>query len=506
MLNPGDKAGHEPVSFARLQRFLQMIHSLRSRFVLSHLLPILVVVPLVGLILIYLLETQVMLTQMSEDISDKANLIATTVNGRPELLQNAAAAETFISGVSIYIDEQVMLIGPDGQVLASNETITAPRLEDLAGDTALEKATEGSENLVITYGLSEQRAIVLVPVRDINKQLIGIVGVTDTLANTANQFYRLRYLIAGALALQLVLGGLLGYWLALRLEQPINRAATAVIAISQGKTVDPVPIAGPAEIRELSAAVNTLNERLRLLEETRRRSLANIVHELGRPLGAVHTATHVLRHGAGDDPAVRDELLEGIETAVINMEPLLNDLAQLYGQVEGTVHLNPRLLDLNDWLLPTLLPWRTVAQEKGLVWETEIAADLPIISADHERLNQVLGNLLSNAIKYTPEGGTVSVVASADQRGIVVEVCDTGPGIAPAEQERIFEPFYRSQAHRRFPQGLGLGLTIARDLVEAHGGTLTLSSEVGQGSCFAVRLLLQPKRTANSELTIINSQ
>jgi signal transduction histidine kinase len=263
-----------------------------------------------------------------------------------------------------------------------------------------------------------------------------------------------------------------------------------------------VPIRGPEEIRELSEAVNILAERLRLLEETRRRSLANIVHELGRPLGAINTATYVLRQGAGEDSEVRDELLAGIESAVLNMEPLLNDLSQLYGQVEGGVQLNLQAVDLNGWLLPVLLPWRTVAREKELEWQADIAENLPIVEIDPDRMNQVLGNLISNAIKYTPPGGVVTVTASADWDKIHIGVCDSGPGIDPQEQERIFEPFYRSQAHRRFPQGLGLGLTIARDLVEAHGGTLELVSEPGEGSCFTVhvprRRDKQPKLSANN--------
>jgi len=139
-------------------------------------------------------------------------------------------------------------------------------------------------------------------------------------------------------------------------------------------------------------------------------------------------------------------------------------------------------------LLPSLLPWRTVAQEKGLEWQTDIASDLPEVEIDPDRMSQVIGNLISNAIKYTPQGGAIAVTADASKDVVNFGICDTGPGIDPEEQERIFEPFYRSQAHRRFPQGLGLGLTIARDLVEVHGGTLELVSEPGEGSCFTIHL------------------
>ena len=110
--------------------------------------------------------------------------------------------------------------------------------------------------------------------------------------------------------------------------------------------------------------------------------------------------------------------------------------------------------------------------------------------ADPDRLAQVLGNLLSNAIKFTPTG-TVSLEAGVQEGGIAFVVGDTGPGIAADEQHEIFEPFYRSQRERRFPQGMGLGLSIARDLVLAHGGRLAVDSAPGQGSRFTVWLPLR---------------
>jgi len=102
----------------------------------------------------------------------------------------------------------------------------------------------------------------------------------------------------------------------------------------------------------------------------------------------------------------------------------------------------------------------------------------------------VLGNLLSNAVKYTTQAGSVAVTAGAGEAEAWYRVSDTGTGIHIAEQDQIFEPFYRSQKLRRFPQGLGLGLTIARDIVEAHGGWLELKSDPGQGSQFTVYLPL----------------
>ncbi len=474
------------------------MRSLRGRFIFSHILPILLVAPLVSIILLYLLETQIILVEMSEDITEKANLIAETVNGRPELLQNAAQAETFIAGVSIYVDEGVLLISPQGDVLASTETTPGELLEEDVDLSGLETAVSGDSSLVITYGVTQHRAIVLVPVRDINQQLIGIIGVTDTLAGAASQISRLRSLVLAGLLLELLLGIVIGMVMARRLGKPIIRTAAAVVDIADGRQIDPVPIEGPGEIRALGQAVNTLSERLRLLEEIRRRSLANIVHELGRPLGAIRSAVYVLRHGADEDPQVREELLGGIEESIENMQPLLDDLSLLHGQVQGTIQLNRRPVAISDWLPPILLPWRAVAQEKGLRWQTSIPLDLPTLNIDPDRLAQVVGNLLSNAVKYTPEDGTVLVSASSSAGELLIRIEDTGPGIRPEEQERIFEPFYRSQEKRRFPQGLGLGLTIARDLVEAHDGRLELDSTPGSGSCFTIHLPVAPEKPERS--------
>jgi signal transduction histidine kinase len=324
---------------------------------------------------------------------------------------------------------------------------------------------------------------------DARQQLLGIVGVTQTLEGIFSQIGQLRSLILFILLVELILGSLIGFYLAGKLARPIGGAAKGVIDIADGVDIQPIPVEGPGEIRQLSAAVNVLAERLKTLEDTRRRSLANIVHELGRPLGAIQAAVHILIKGT-DDPQVEQELLQGVDGEVKRMQPLLDDLALLHGQVTGALTLELRKVSLSDWLPPILLPWRAAALEKDIHWDADVPANIPEIDIDPERMAQVLGNLLSNAIKYTPEGESIAVTAGIEGEQAWYRVSDTGPGIIQAEQSQVFEPFYRSRDRRRFPQGLGLGLTIARDIVEAHGGRLELVSKPGQGSQFTVYLPL----------------
>lgn len=466
------------------------MRSLRSRFIISHLLPILIVLPLFGIGLIFILETQIQLADLSADVNGRASLIAAALESQPDIWQNADQAAAIINALGQSTNGQIFLLETNGALFATNDPalinqIGQPFPNELEG---LTKALEGESSVFVYYNFSSQRGQALVPVRDINEQLVGIVGVTETLNNVLGDFSQLRNLILLTLLIELLVAIAIALFLARRLSQPIRNVSQAVTEIASGERVEEIQLEGPKEIRQLASSVNILTERLRSLEDARRRLLANMVHELGRPLGAMRSAVHILRQGAGDDPVIRDELLGGIENEIIRMQPLLEDLAQLHGQVLGTLTLNREPIAISKWLPSILLPWRTAALDKKLDWHMEIPADLPVISVDTHRLGQAIGNLLSNAIKYTPAGGQVTVGAKADSRQVTIDIIDTGPGISQEEQEKVFLPFFRSTQQRRFPQGLGLGLTIAQEMVEAHGGELMLSSQTGQGSCFSIIL------------------
>ena len=465
------------------------MNTLRSRFILSHILPILLIVPLIGAILVYALESQILLANLSQRLTEGAHLIIETIEDNPEIWRDPEKARLFSMQVNYHVEGQVLLIKPNGELLAGSDFHGDPSqlVQNLQG---LEKAISGEPSAIVSYGWFQQSGEVLIPVFDPELGFIGIVGLTHTLEGAASQFGRLRTLVLMILVIEIVAGVILGLLMALRLERPIKRVTVSVTEIANSERVEPISKEGPLEIQQLSASVNFLAERLRSLEETRRRLLANLIHELGRPLGAILAAIHVLKREPGEDPEIRAELLEGVEKEVQLMQPLLDDLAQLHGQILGTLEINRKPVELSEWLPSILLPWRAAAIEKNLQWEAEIPRDLPTVEIDPDRIAQVVGNLLSNGIKYTSSGGEISVGAGADKDEVWIQVSDSGPGISDDEQELVFEPFYRSGKEHRFPQGLGLGLTIARDLVEAHGGQLILSSEPGEGTRFSIHLPL----------------
>ena len=467
------------------------MRTLRGQLILSHVLPLLIVVPLVGVVLIYILETQVLLANLSTEMTQQAELTADMAADQPGIWHDTAQAQIFVTRFSAYHHSDVWLLDQEGKLLASNDPDDADQLGQPLESPNLSTALAGESSVYRNYSLNLRAEIieVLVPVPGPNQEVVGVVGLTQELSNVHDRFLRLRYLIVGVLAVELVLGVILGLVLALRLERPIRHVTHAIDGVARGRGWTTLPESGPKELRLLVRAFNTLIERLSVLEEARQRLLANIVHEVGRPIGALHSAIQALLSGADEDPVLRRELLEGMDAQAQRLHPLLDNLAELHGQVLGTLELNRQPTPLSEWLRRTIIPWREAAHAKGLHWQVDIPESLPVLDIDADRMAQVLGNLLSNAIKYTPEG-TVSVAAGAGDDAVSIVVGDTGTGIAPADRDHIFEPFYRSHRSERFPQGMGLGLTIAHDLVVAHGGRLEVESQSGRGSRFTIWLPL----------------
>jgi signal transduction histidine kinase len=469
------------------------MHSLRSRFLLSHLLPVLLILPLAGLILLVLVETQVLLADLSTDLTRQATLIAALTQRDPAVWQDSAAAESLLQEIAAVGEGEIFFFLVDGSLLTGSATDNLPQLTS----DELDQLLAGNAQQRTQTELLRQQVLVILPVETINTGIIGLVAVSETVSGAESTLGRLRFLFLLVLGVELLLAGGMAVWLSGRLARPLSAVSQAVMNIATGRDNTPLPEQGPAEISLLIQAVNILTQRLHLLEETRRRSLANIVHELGRPLGAIRSAVHVLRQGAGEDPAVRSELLAGVETEIERMQPLLDDLSMLHGQVSAgsgwASRLDIRPVDLATWLPGILLPWRAAALEKELAWQATISPDLPVIEIDTQRMAQAIGNLLSNAVKFTPAGGAIIVTANPQADRVRITISDNGPGIAPEEQEQIFEPFYRSGQQRRFPQGLGLGLTIAREIVHAHGGQVSLDSRPGAGAHFTLTLPVPPE-------------
>jgi len=465
------------------------MRSLRTRFILSHVLPLLLVIPLMGLALTYILETHVFLPDLTDEMVREAELIAILAHDRPDIWQSTEQAERFVDLIDIPRTTETLLVDETGRVLAYSKADSAAELDEILDLTGVEKALAGElfRQIRVSPALGYNVAVVWAPVKGADERLLGAVKLIHHLNKVSNEFARLSYFLVGVLLNGLILGMAFGLFLALTLSKSLRRVTTAIQQLASGE-LDTLPEEGAEELRLLLRAFNTLTERLRSMESARRHLLANLVHELGRPIGAVQAAIQALREWAAEDEAIRNELLMGMEGQMQRLGGLIDNLSQLHGQILGTFELNRQPLTLSTWLPTVVSPWRALASEKGVQWKVVLAADLPTILADPDRLAQVLGNLLSNAIKYTPTQGHLSLTTGVSEKEVWLCVSDNGVGIMPEQQERIWEPFYRSQRGRRFPQGMGLGLAITKDIVQAHGGRISLSSQPDVGSRFTVYL------------------
>lgn len=470
------------------------MNTLRTRLILSHLLPVLVTLPLIGLALVYVLETQVLLVNISDELIQQATLVAQMADLQSSIWHDSGQAGAFVARMRPRLTARIMLLDSEGYLLASSDPADVGGAGQQLELPGLVDAMAGQTGVRVTYRqiLYADVADVMVPVMGPDQQVVGIVRMTHQLAGIYQRFLRLRYLILGVLFAGLLLGVGVGYALALNVGRPLRQVTQAVSGIASGAQLMQLPERGPQEIRQLLRAVNILVARLKTLEQNRRQLLANLVHELGRPLGALRSATQALLGGADRDEPLRHELLTGMHEEMGRLQRLLDELAHLYDQILGSLELDRQPTGLTDWLLHVLAPWRLAAQGKGLEWEETIPPDLPTLKVDPDRLAQAVSNLLSNAIKYTSTGGAVSVRASTQNDVLWIQVSDTGLGIRPEELEHIFTPFYRGLSAGRFPQGMGLGLSIARDLVVAHSGRLEVDSTPGQGSRFTIQLPLSP--------------
>jgi two-component system, OmpR family, phosphate regulon sensor histidine kinase PhoR len=272
-----------------------------------------------------------------------------------------------------------------------------------------------------------------------------------------------------------------------------------IILTPSGRCLDvEASVAGGEQDNEACAVLvfHDITE-LRRLENIRKDFVANVSHELRTPLTSIKGYVEALLDGGKDDPETSVRFLEIILKQSDRLNLILEDLLQLSKIESGQLQFKKEPLHIGSVIERTIAMIKPLAEKKQHRLRSQVAADLPLISGDEERLVQVLANLLDNAIKYTPEGGQITVAArrispsraEAPRTSIELTVTDTGIGIPEQDRPRVFERFYRvDKARSRELGGTGLGLAIVRHIVEGHGGQVWVEGNMPTGSRFIVRL------------------
>ena len=217
-----------------------------------------------------------------------------------------------------------------------------------------------------------------------------------------------------------------------------------------------------------------------------------LVHELKTPITPVLACSELMLEEIKQQGPLL-ELAQNISQGANNLNQRIDELLDLARGEVGMLHLNPESIDSGQLLRSIVDSVRPLARKNGHVLRAELPQSLPVIQVDEDRIRQVVLNLLNNAFKFTPSGGSIMVKASKEKDHLVVVVQDTGRGISKEEQERLFEPYQQLEAERTRLSGLGLGLSLAKKLVELHGGEIWVQSEKGKGSTFSFSLPLDVK-------------
>jgi signal transduction histidine kinase len=291
-------------------------------------------------------------------------------------------------------------------------------------------------------------------------------------------------LIGGLLAIGLAL--VLTFLLSRRVSSPIQALATAAGQLGRGDLSRRVEVREKGEIGELARAFNSMATNLEQAEQLRRNLVADVAHELRTPLSNIQ----------GYLEAIRDRVMKPDTAAISTLSEeaallarLVDELQELSLAEAGELKLVYQAEDLVALVRQTAAPWESQAAAKGITLSLDLPDSLPPVNVDWQRISQVLHNLLENAVVHTCRGGRITISLARKGEWVEVSVVDTGEGIPAQDLPNVFERFYRVDKSRaRATGGSGLGLTIAKRLVEAHGGRIEAQSTLGKGSRFLFTL------------------
>jgi len=311
--------------------------------------------------------------------------------------------------------------------------------------------------------------------------------VARSVSGLESDLFRLKMLLVGVVLGTTALSAVIGWFLAARAMAPVDEMTKAAKRIGFASDISgriPVP-EQQDEIGRLALTFNDMLERLQQAFATQRHFLADASHELRTPLTAIRANVETLRRGGEDDPAERDETLRIVEREVDRMGRLVDDLLALARSDAGQEPVITRMA-LDSLFLEVYHQQRPLAGRVRL----QLGEFQPVeVDGDADRLKQLLLNLVDNALRYTPAGGSVTLDLLHGDHTATIRVRDTGPGIPPKHLPHIFERFYRiDSARTRQSGGTGLGLAISHEIVQAHGGQISVESTMGEGTTFTVQL------------------
>jgi signal transduction histidine kinase len=418
---------------------------------------------------------------------------------RTELRQNAEGlAATYVQQATASLDEDrppVKLSARNLEQASGNRIYYVgqsiflqdnPGLRDLPERFVPDWRVTGVRSFDFTPPRSDKTYFAVAAPVLVEGQRFGVLVVATPKDELRDAWITLMQRLGLAFLVGIAVSGGLGWYLSRRITRPVLALADAADEVAAGHYDVELPPAGEDEIGDLTRRFGDMARRLSEAEEQERNFLMTVSHELRTPLTAIRGHVGALLEGLAEDPELRERSLEVIAQECSRLERLVGDVLDLAKLDAHRFTVLAEEVDMRHLLEQAYEAFGEEAKRRSIDYRSELTAS-PVIVSDGDRVLQIISNLLSNAFRWTPDGGRVDLGLSQANGLISVAVEDTGPGIAPADRERIFRPFVS-----RDGGGTGLGLAIARELAVALGGRIRLESELGRGSRFELVLPAKP--------------
>ncbi|USK31329.1 HAMP domain-containing histidine kinase (plasmid) [Bacillus sp. CMF21] len=382
------------------------------------------------------------------------------------------------------IDQEIVIVDELGIVVANSGVPSLPKGEKINSDKFDLLANNSATQNEYYDEINNKRYLSIGKPIYSNKVFIGGIFVLASIEDMYKSvdIIEKSVILAGIGAIFLALG--FTFILSRKLSNPLLEMEKATRKIAKGDLNTRVSKRTKDEIGSLATAINDLAVELHRYRSNRREFLANISHELRTPITYLEGYANALENNLYQSKEEKKQYLQIIQQEAVRMSKLVNDLFELSKMEEGKVELLFEEVDLVEVVENALLKTKMKAKEKGLQLDFNRLSDFPIIYADGLRMEQIVINLIENAIRYT-EDGLIKVKLSSNSNTVRLAVEDTGIGIPEEDVPFLFERFYRVEKSRsREFGGTGLGLAIVKHLVELQGGTISVKSKVGKGTCF----------------------
>ena len=450
--------------------------SLAARLALVFGLVSLLVVVTMGLG-IYLLTARYLEAKVKEDLAALADFYAVfTASTAPDEDHLTALAPQIATFFAPQADYDVRLFSArTGLLLAATRDIG-----QLPSSAAWAQLKRRPALFLATSQDWPGRLYAARPVMAADGSLLAVVELSRDVADTQAFLSVLRLVLIGAGAGALIAALIAGLLLARQLTRRLSQMESATRAIASGDLGRRVPVTSADEIGRLADSINRMAADLARLEAARREFIAKISHDLRTPLTAIKGFVINLQDTA---PESMQSALLTIDQQTDRLVRLVNDLLTLSRLQRGELHLQRVGIDLAQVVRSTAALVEAKAQRLGLELRLDLSPQLPPVEGDADRLQQALLNLLDNALRFAPPGSVVQVRLEAAEGEVLLRVLDTGRGLTAEEAEQAFEPYFRGEGG-----GAGLGLTIAREIVHAHGGRIWLRSRPEGGTEAGVSL------------------